>query len=155
MANTVFTRGSEWSEATLFDGWGDVTSDQAEALAGLVCDRFQELAKDTSVYWQPQTSEVIGNVDDDVTTEQLETWRKAALDELGACVTDESDNGDLCARVAAALRLGYCTGCGKTFDPAAGPWKETGDGDLCQECTKTWESESDAEIRLQKDTSDG
>ena len=104
MTSTVFTRGAEWSAATLYDGWGDeVTDKQIEALGGLVTDRFQELAEDTSVYWYPQTSEVIGDVDDDVTTEQLETWREQAFAEVWSGVTDESDDADVCAKVAEAL----------------------------------------------------
>jgi len=154
--STVFTRGSAWSASELYDGWGsEATDEQVTALGVLVVERFHTLAQDTSVSWFPKTSEVIGDVDDDVTVEQLEAWREQALAEVWAAVIDESDDADLCAEVAEALRLAYCVGCGETFDPAAGPWKESGDGDLCQECTKTWEAESNAEIKLQKDTNDG
>lgn len=166
MTSTVFTRGAEWSEATLSDGWGETTTDeQAEALGALVVEQFEQLAHATgsTVFWQPATSEVIGTVigtggdmwrearDDggETTDADMEQWREAAFAAVWACVVDESDDADLCAKVAEALRLAYCVGCGETFDPAAGPWKESGDGDLCQECTKTWEAESNAEIKLQ------
>ena len=167
MTSTVFSRGSKWSEATLSDGWGDVTDEQSAALAGLVVERFEQLAHatDSTVFWQPQTSEVIGEVvgdgddkgsevrDDggETTQEDMEQWRKAAFAAVWDAVIGESDDAEMCARVAEALRLGYCVGCGETFDPQAGHWKETDDGDLCQKCTAQWEAESEAEIKTTRD----
>jgi hypothetical protein len=70
---TVFARGSEWSDTALYDGWGDnVTQEQAKALGNLVVERFEELAAkagDSSIYWQPATSEVIGEVYGETTHE--------------------------------------------------------------------------------------
>jgi hypothetical protein len=63
--NAVFARGSEWSAVSLNDGWGDVTPEQADALSDLVIERFEELAAeagDASIFWQPQTSEVLCHV---------------------------------------------------------------------------------------------
>ena len=83
--STVFTRGSAWSASELYDGWGsEATDEQVTALGVLVVERFHTLAQDTSVSWFPKTSEVIGDVDDDVTVEQLETWREQALAEVWA-----------------------------------------------------------------------
>lgn len=65
MTTTVFRQGSEWSSTVLYEGWGDVTTEQAEALGNLVVERFEELAADAgdpSIYWQPATSEVLGAV---------------------------------------------------------------------------------------------
>jgi len=101
MTSTVFTRGSAWSTAELHDGWGgEATDEQVAALAALVVGRFHTLAQDTSVSWFPKTSEVIGDIDDDVTVEQLEEWREQALAEVWAAVTDESNDAELCAAVA-------------------------------------------------------
>ena len=116
MTSTVFSRGSKWSASNLYDGWGDnITEEQIEALGDLVCDRFQELAgaAGSSAYWTPNTSEVIGNVygqDTDehskwerpcgTTNEQLEGWREQAFSEVWAAVIGESNDADLCAKVA-------------------------------------------------------
>lgn len=62
---TMVARGSEWGEATLNDGWGDVTNEQAGALAELVAERFHELCTEnggTDIDWQPALSEVTAEV---------------------------------------------------------------------------------------------
>jgi len=120
MTSTVFTRGSQWSEATLFDGWGDIADEQVEALSALVVRRFDELAYESgsTVFWQPVTSEVIGEVmgtgpdmwkevredGGETTPELMEEWREQATAEVWAAVTDESDDADLCTQVAAIFR---------------------------------------------------
>jgi len=107
MTSTVFTRGSAWRVAELHDVWGDnVTDEQVAALGKLVVERFHTLAQDTSVSWFPTTSEVIGDVDDDVTTEHLEEWREQALEEVWAAVVGESADADLCAEVADIFKEG-------------------------------------------------
>jgi hypothetical protein len=66
MTTAVFTRGSGWGISALYDDWGDnITPEQGEALGDLVAERFEELcaeAGDSSIYWQPSTSEVLGEV---------------------------------------------------------------------------------------------
>ena len=122
MTSLVFARGNKWSGSTFFDGWRETTTDeQAEALGALVVERFEALARaaGSTVFWQPATAEVIGEVvgtgpdmwqevrDDggETTTEQLETWREQATGEVWACVLGESDDADLCAKVAEALAM--------------------------------------------------
>ena len=170
MTSTVFTRGAQWSASRLYDGWGDnVTVAQAQALGDLVVQRFDELAHNagSTVFWQPATSEVIGEVvgtgpdmwrevreDGGATTpELLNEWREQATAEVWAAVIGESDDAELSAKVAEALGMGYCVGCGEMFDTQAGHWREAGNGDLCQQCTAQWEAESADEIRLQQELS--
>ena len=100
----VLTRGSDWGTNRIFDAavWGyDVTNEQADALGQLCLDRFQALAAETSAYWQPQTSEVIGNVGEAVTDEQLEEWREQAIEEVWQAVLGDSDDAELSRQVAA------------------------------------------------------
>lgn len=121
MTSTVFARGAQWSAATLYDGWGDdVTDEQASELGNLVVQRFDELARaaGSTVFWQPATSEVIGEVvgtgpdmwrearDDDgeTTTEPMDDWRERAIAEVWAAVIGESDDAELYAKVAAIFQ---------------------------------------------------
>ena len=123
MTSTVFTRGSQWSANSLHDGWGEnVTDDQAQALGDLVVQRFDELAHNagSTVFWQPATSEVIGEVvgtgpdmwkevredGGETTPELLAEWREQATAEVWAAVIGESDDAELCAKVAAILQEG-------------------------------------------------
>jgi hypothetical protein len=120
MTGTVFTRGARWSAAALYDGWGDnVTDEQAKALGDLAVERFDNLARasGSTVFWQPATSEVIGEVvgsgpdmwqevrDDggQTTPELMEEWREQATAEVWAAVIGDSDDAELCAKVAEVL----------------------------------------------------
>ena len=117
--STVFARGSEWGQDTLYDGWGSTCSDrQTKLLAALVVQRFEQIAESegSAVYWQPQTSEVIGEVigqgedkwlerrDDgrQTTEEQLKEWREQAFAEVWAAVVGDG-SGLLCAAVEAVF----------------------------------------------------
>ena len=100
----VLTRGSDWGTNRVYDTsvWGpEVTNEQADELAQLCLDRFQKLAAETSAYWLPQTSEVIGYANETVTTEQLEKWREQAIEEVWQAVLGESDDAELSRQVAA------------------------------------------------------
>lgn len=103
MTSIILTRGSKWSQAEL-DGWGADTSDeQATELSDLVRIRFHALAAEAGcgAYWTPQTSEVVGTTEDDVTTEQLEAWRDQATQEVWEAVLGESDDDELMRKVEA------------------------------------------------------
>ena len=121
MTSTVFARGAQWSVNSLYDGWGDnVTDEQVQALGGLVVQRFDELAHEagSTVFWQPATSEVIGEVvgtgpdmwrevrDDggETTPEMMDAWRDQAQGKVWAAVIGESDDAELCAKVAAIFQ---------------------------------------------------
>lgn len=103
MTSTQFTCGAVWGTSSLYDGWGDnATAEQAEALGDLVVSRFDELAKRTgsTVFWQPATSEVIGEVlgegpnmwkekrkdGKETTDEQMTEWREQATSEVWAAL---------------------------------------------------------------------
>ncbi|MHC4180230.1 MAG: hypothetical protein ACYSWU_22220, partial [Planctomycetota bacterium] len=72
-STTAIHPGCAFCQTCLYDGWGDGTEEEIEALAAWVVNRFHELAHeatgDTSIYWQPATSEILydchGQTDDD------------------------------------------------------------------------------------------
>lgn len=93
MATVVIDRGSDWSAAALYSGWGDIdASPDAEPdydatyqmLGKMVVDRFHEIARenDSTACWFPYTSEVIADVDgpEFPTDEWLETARNEIWD---------------------------------------------------------------------------
>jgi hypothetical protein len=97
MATTVLTRGCEFCESCLNDGWGEATEAEVEALAGAVVEEFesrvQKLTGDNSIFWQPATSEImyecVGQTTDDhhwsepVTTWQAEVDKEKLIEILG------------------------------------------------------------------------
>lgn len=82
---SVKARGSNWSSAALFDGWGNESTEEQCTQAGeATVALFHQIAQANghSVLWTPATSEVIGNRDDDIDPEQLDEWREQATQEV-------------------------------------------------------------------------
>lgn len=87
---TVLTRGSDWSEITLNDGWGECGDERAdecktyEMLGAKVSNRFDDLCEERGIhaYWYPYTSEVIGNINQNIEEGLLDELRVKARTEI-------------------------------------------------------------------------
>lgn len=119
MTNAVFAKGWKWGTCYVYDSsmWGEfVSDDEAKALGDLAVARFEELcaeAGDESIFWQHQTSEVIGEVYGQDTEEHgkfdrtsgvypnLDDLREQAIDEVFNATCGEET--PMSKRVAEAL----------------------------------------------------
>lgn len=85
MTSTILARGSKWSINELADGWGEETPDEwVTSLIEMVVDEFhnqcQHLGIDAS--WHPNTSEVIGRVNQKWSESNLDEIRERAIDHV-------------------------------------------------------------------------
>ena len=81
--SVVLARGSDWSAATLGDGWGPDTPDaEVTDLCIKAVEGFQEQCggRGIAAYWFPHTSEVIGDADQDIPDGLLDMLREQAVE---------------------------------------------------------------------------
>ncbi len=92
MTTTSYHGGSNFSEISLYDGWGDTCDELADdeatyrKLGDLVVERFHDIAKEnnSTAHWVPYTSEVIHDIDEaDELLEQYDDWRIEAQTTVG------------------------------------------------------------------------
>lgn len=104
MTTTVKARGHDWSQAYLADGWGpETTNEQVTELCVLVLARFHKLSAEhgCGAYWIPQTSEVVGDVNEEMDPYVLDIWREDAIDAVWSAVIGESNDNELIEQVNA------------------------------------------------------
>ena len=95
MTTTALARSSEWSDVTLYDGWGDCDGADMDKtykmLGDMVVDEFQRLAYEAGIdgHWYTYTSEFIGEINqDDELIEKLDELREEAKETIWKKWTD-------------------------------------------------------------------
>ena len=101
MTTTVLTRGSNWgvfANHGVYANWGECgegadVDATYEMLGDRVVDRFHELADERGInaHWSPGTSEVIGDVGQDIDDGLLDQLRKQAA----AQISEQWTNGEI------------------------------------------------------------
>lgn len=101
MTTTVIARGSDWGifgNHGVFANWGDCGDGANEdatykMLGNMVVARFEELCRDEDIHasWNPYTSEVIGNINQDIEDGKLDELRDQATEEIW----EKWANGDI------------------------------------------------------------
>jgi len=98
MTTTVIARGSDWgifANHGVYANWGDIDGDANydatyKMLGDMVVARFEELCREKNIHasWTPYTSEVIGDIDQDLEDGILDELRQQASNEIWQKWTD-------------------------------------------------------------------